>query len=198
MKVLPINQIICKNCFEIVKDMPNESIDLVIADPPYENKFNLENFIQFVLPKIKKSGSLILFIFPDDIWKIKTPAKQICVWKEVYSPQGRITKKYRRFFDLILWYPKSENYAFNNLTRYQIRGVFDDSEWFKKLHPHQKPLSLIEKLVFIHSNQNDLVLDPFLGSGTTALACKILKRNYIGIEKEEEYCKIAKERLRNF
>ena len=62
-------------------------------------------------------------------------------------------------------------------------------------HPTQKPLRIIEKLLKTHSNENDIILDPFLGSGTTAVAAQYLKRNFIGIEINPEYCKIAEQRL---
>ncbi len=63
------------------------------------------------------------------------------------------------------------------------------------LHPTQKPLALVEELVKTFTNEGDLVLDNCMGSGTTGLACKNLNRNFIGIELNEEYFKIAKERM---
>ena len=63
------------------------------------------------------------------------------------------------------------------------------------LHPTQKPLALVEELVKTFTNEGDLVLDNCMGSGTTGLACKNLNRNFIGIELNEEYFKIAKERI---
>ncbi|WRD72574.1 site-specific DNA-methyltransferase [Helicobacter pylori] len=70
-------------------------------------------------------------------------------------------------------------------------------------HPTQKSLALMEKIISIHTNPNhtnpnDIVLDPFMGSGTTGLACKRLERNFIGIESEKEYFQIAKKRLNLF
>ncbi|GAA8102560.1 hypothetical protein HpBT101_03440 [Helicobacter pylori] len=65
-------------------------------------------------------------------------------------------------------------------------------------HPTQKSLALMEKIISIHTNPNDIVLDPFMGSGTTGLACKNLQRRFIGIESEKEYFQIAKERLNLF
>ena len=64
-------------------------------------------------------------------------------------------------------------------------------------HPTIKPLEMIKRLVNNSSKPWELILDPFLGSGTTAVACKELWRNFIGIELEERYCKIAEERLKN-
>jgi len=62
-------------------------------------------------------------------------------------------------------------------------------------HPTQKPLKLMEELVNIHTNQKDLILDPFMGSGTTGVACKNLNRNFIGIEVDKNYFTIAKDRI---
>ena len=65
------------------------------------------------------------------------------------------------------------------------------------LHPTQKPLALLEELVKTFSNENDLILDNCMGSGTTGVACKNLGRRFIGIEKEKKYFEIAKERINN-
>ena len=65
----------------------------------------------------------------------------------------------------------------------------------KKSHPHEKPLDLIDIFVKNSSNEGDLILDPFLGSGTTAMACQKNNRNSIGFELSKDYCDIAKERL---
>ncbi len=65
-----------------------------------------------------------------------------------------------------------------------------------RLHPTQKPVALFEYLIKTYTNEGDLVLDNCIGSGTTAVACKRLKRNFIGIEISPDYCKIARERLR--
>lgn len=65
----------------------------------------------------------------------------------------------------------------------------------RTIHPTQKPVALISTLVQWISNPGDLILDPFAGSGTTALACKELNRNYICIEKEREYVDIIHQRL---
>jgi DNA modification methylase len=185
------------DCLDILKEIPDKSFDLVLTDPPYDKDFDLDGFIRSFLTKVKDNGSLITFIFPDDIWKIEIPSYQICVWEELYSPQGRITKKYRRFFDLILWFRKGQDYTFNNLTKYQNRGVFNDyfEDKNEKQHPYQKPLSLIKKLIKIHSNKNDLILDPFMGSGTTLVAAKLLGRKAVGIDISQQYCEIAKQRL---
>ena len=64
-------------------------------------------------------------------------------------------------------------------------------------HPSVKPLHALIKLVLVNTKERDLILDPFVGSGTTCVAAKMLRRHYIGIEKELKYCEIAKARLAN-
>lgn len=70
-----------------------------------------------------------------------------------------------------------------------------NSVWHKGMHPTEKPVELLEWLIKSYTNENDLVLDNCMGSGTTGLACKLTNRQFIGIEKDEEYFKIAKERI---
>ena len=65
------------------------------------------------------------------------------------------------------------------------------------VHPAEKPEKLIAQLILSSSDENDIVLDPFLGSGTTAVVCKKLGRHFIGIEKNHEYCNIARKRLQD-
>ena len=65
-------------------------------------------------------------------------------------------------------------------------------------HPTPKPKTFIKELLALFSKENDTILDPFIGSGSTAVACKQLKRNYIGFEISKDYCELAKERLKKF
>ena len=71
------------------------------------------------------------------------------------------------------------------------------THYSKKLHPTQKPINLIEQFILLHSNENDIVLDPFAGSGTTGVACVNLNRSFIGIEKDKDYFEIAQARIEN-
>jgi DNA modification methylase len=88
------------------------------------------------------------------------------------------------------------NFTFN--TQMGFSDVWTDIDFYKedRNHPTQKPLKLMERLVIASSNEGDLVLDPFLGSGTTAIASKKLNRKFIGIEIDKKYCKLAEKRLK--
>ena len=74
-----------------------------------------------------------------------------------------------------------------------IRNILGGKE--RQNHPTQKPLDIIKRFVRVSSNEGNLVLDPFIGSGTTAVACKQLNRNFIGYEFNKGYCDIANDRL---
>ena len=77
------------------------------------------------------------------------------------------------------------------------RSVFNIKNTRDKKHPSEKPIELMEKLILNSSNKGDIVLDPFLGAGSTAIACKNTGRQYIGIELDDKYFDIATERINN-
>lgn len=110
-------------------------------------------------------------------------------------PTKELWNKLSNVLDFNLEYEKIAQ-TFNPIMG--ITDVWRDIDFYKEkhLHPTQKPLDLITRLVKASSNENDLVLDPFGGSGTTALACKNENRNCISIELEETYCDIAKNRIK--
>lgn len=85
----------------------------------------------------------------------------------------------------------------------KIRGKRYGSVWNankvdpnKMFHPTEKPVDLIAKMIESFSDEGNIVLDSYLGGGSTAIACKMLKRNYIGCEISPEYCKIAEDRIK--
>ena len=131
--------------------------------------------------------------------------------RSIYNPQMRIGKPYKiksgkrnkstetlsgkklqkNNKSNIASYYRSENH--NNGTRYPINII--DFKRERGLHPTQKPLALLEYLIKTYTNENDTVLDFTMGSGSTGVACKNLNRNFIGIELDQEYFDIAKQRI---
>ncbi len=202
-----LNKIICSDCLPILKSLPDKCIDLVLTDPPYG------------IFKRKDSG---MMFGKETIYSKDQSASD---WdsrptKELFDEIKRVGKEYviwggNYFADLIgackepwLWDKHTGNngYADGELafTSYQgtLRifhhqwcGAFKDSErGMKAMHPTQKPVELM-MWCLRKTDDNAIILDPFLGSGTTAIAAKLLKRNFIGIEKEQKYVDIANERL---
>lgn len=104
----------------------------------------------------------------------KKPYKEL---REIYERNRRIWKNEKKLKD-VLFYSNESN----------ISVKYD--------HPTIKPLTLIQDLILCSSDENSIILDPFLGSGTTALACKAMKRHYIGIEIEKKYVELSRKRIR--
>ena len=200
------NTIICGDCLEVLKEMPDKCVDLCLTDPPYG-----------IFKPMGENGAMGNFsgMGKDASEWDKIPSK------EVFDEIKRISKNYviwggNYFADKIgyckepwIWDKKTGDNFFADgelaFTSYQgtLRiyhhqwcGAFKDSErGLKAIHPTQKPLELM-RWCLRKTEENDLILDPFLGSGTTAVACQELHRRFIGIEISEKYCEIARERLK--
>ena len=128
----------------------------------------------------------------------------------IYNPQGlieieRVKKNTKNRRGLITYNNNNvgENNALNKdttyvqkYTNYPNNILYFDCEK-KYVHPTQKPLELIKYLILTYSNENDVVLDSCMGSGTTGVACKELKRNFIGMEIDKKYFDIAVDRIEN-
>lgn len=109
-------------------------------------------------------------------------------------PRNR-DRRYVTDYECAIWFTKKDaKWVFNRQDEKYQRPKFVHSI-DKGLHPTQKSLKLMEDLLKIHSNEGQIVLDPFMGSGTTGVACKNLNRKFIGIEKDETYFKIAENRI---
>lgn len=123
------------------------------------------------------------------MWSIYT-GKNICE----QMPTKRSWEKLQKVLEFDLPYEKLAQ-TFNPQMGYT--DVWTDIDFYKeeRFHPTQKPLDLIKRLILASSNETDIVLDPFLGSGATGLASVELNRNFIGIELDNDYYKIAKERI---
>ena len=159
------------------------------------------------IPRIlKKDGSVIIF----NDWKIigsialyleglGLTIKDFLRW-EKSNPMPRNTgRRYVTDFECAVWLTnKNAKWTYHNMSQSYQRpkftfGVVGGKE--KTIHPTQKPIALIEALIEIHSCQGDIILDPFLGSGTTAIAAINTGRHFIGYEKEQKYFDIALDRI---
>lgn len=123
------------------------------------------------------------------MWSIYT-GKNVC---EQFPTRERWSQ-FEEIFDFSLAYDKVSQ-TFNPIMGFT--NVWTDIDFYdeKRIHPTQKPLKLILRLIEASSNPRDVLLDPFMGSGTSAVAAKILKRNYIGFEIDEDYVLSIKKRI---
>jgi site-specific DNA-methyltransferase (adenine-specific) len=201
----------CGDCLEIMKEFPKESVDLVLTDPPYgvrkkEKWDNLENFLNKVDEWINYSygitRTVVLWfcaekLFPTILSNNKDKFHRLLIWNKSAGSQfaGAMNTNIWYSTELILVFGK--NIPKTNKQKKYGYACFSYRTIPKKKynHPTTKPLGLMEDLVYFYSNEGEIVLDPFSGSGTTAVACEKLNRRWIGIEINEEYCEIAKKRI---
>jgi DNA modification methylase len=211
------------DCLEVMRTIPDKSIDLVLTDPPYniarknnfatmgragidfgewDKGFDLFSYIDQVSRILKKDGSFVVFNDWRNLGAIAEYAEKqgfdtkdmIRLEKSNPMPRNR-DRRYITDYECAIWFvKKGAKWTFNRQdSKYQRPKFVASIE--SGLHPTQKNLSLMENLVKIHSNQGDMVIDPFMGSGTTGLACKNLNRKFIGIEQNADYFEIAKNRI---
>ena len=211
------------DCLEMLKKFPEDSIDLVLTDPPYGINSNESNGIDYkdnfydvnIISKetfriLKENTRAYIFTAQKtfiDVVKnfIKNGFNlhQTLIWFKPNLAGGTKKKTYdfTSVYEQIMLFYKGKPLklkktdGFNNFDVLKYAQPQSNFKKDKRYHVHQKPLKLIEHLVLASTNKNDLVLDPFVGSGTTATVCEKLNRRWIGIEINEEYCEIAKARL---
>jgi DNA modification methylase len=230
-----IDKVIQGDCLEVMKQIPDNSIDLIFTDPPYniskKNKifrdytsgkngnismdfgewdynFQIEPFLIESKRVLRDDGSIIVWTSEQlfgkyrDWFEKNMYPKQMLIWiKANPLPQFRLVG-YRQATELMFWALKKKstknnpNFIFlgqEEMTNVFYAPIVGGKERTK--HPTQKPLSISMEIIRRHCRPGGIVLDPFLGSGTTAVAAKKLGRHFIGIEINPEYVKIANERL---
>ena len=221
------NQIYLGDAAELIKSLPNKSVDLIVTDPPYLGNYaggggNLTS-LQYA-DRIRSSGLYggydlkILSEFVRVLKKIN-----IYIWcsrDQIYEYITYFVKTLKCNWEMLIWhktnpppfvcghYLKDKEYCLyfwetgvhlfpqydKAKTVYSTPLNQKDGQLYG--HPTIKNIDIIRNLITNSSEENDVVLDPFIGSGTTAVACKQLGRNYIGFEINEEYYKIATDRLK--
>ena len=173
-----INEQMLGDAFELLPKILDKSVDLVLTDPPYNFCPLDKAIIHNELKRICK-GTIIVFSPPENQWIL--PADQYLFWVKPISTKNT-SKRYSRFVEMIFVYRSGIWNAKRHWSQYT--NVFMDLVDNAKLHPFRKPPSLIKRLIENHSNENDIILDPFCGSGVVAEVAKSLNRNAISIDKE--------------
>lgn len=191
------------DCLEVMKNFPDKSIDVCITDPPY-GLIGEENFeiVESALIELKRITRMQIFILD---WRNPMSVKQDkfaeLIWEYGWISGGRTKSNH--------FYPTHNTIHFmgENLFNFDTKNgsIIKRQPGFssprqcsyakKTGHPYEKPLKLMEYLCF-RSNANSII-DCFMGSGTTGVACKNLNKKFIGIELDKDYFEIAKERIEN-
>ena len=252
-----INKIICGDCIEEMKNFPDNSIDVIFADPPYYlqlqkgkrlkrangtevipvddewDKFKsyedydlfTKNWLKEAQRILKPTGTMWVIGMYHNIFRVGAIMQNLGIWflnDVIWVKIGALPnfngRRFTNNHETLIWAVKNKNckdYTFNYELMKKMNGgkQMKDTDWVfglsrgkerlrgddgVKLHPTQKPLKLIQQVVLASSNKGDIILDPFFGTGTTGVVAKALDRKWIGIEKEEKYCKIAQKRIDDF
>ena len=217
------------DCLEIMKGIPDGSIDAIITDPPYniarknnfktmgragidfgewDKGFDLFSYIDQIPRILSKNGSVVIFNDWKNIGNIARYCeskgliiKDMLRWEKANPMPRNRDRRYITDYECAIWCTnKNAKWTFNRIDEKYQRPLFKGAltkKSEKTSHPTQKPLWLMEDIIKIHTNQNDVVLDMFMGSGTTGVAAKNTNRKFIGIEQDEKYFDIAAERINN-
>ena len=230
-----INRIINADCLDILKQLPDKSIDLVCTDCPYHivsggctnipredepsgifnrrntctadtaksgklfkhNDIEFEDWLPEIYRVLKDETHCYIMINARNLCELQTKAEQVgfifqqlLVWNKGNATPNRY---YLNACEFILMLRKGGAKNINDMGCKNILSI--PNIIGNKCHPTEKPVGLMEILIANSTNENDLVLEPFAGGGSTCIAAKNLNRRFIGIELDEEYAKVAQERL---
>lgn len=208
-----MNEVFHKDCLDVLKSLPDKSIDLVMTDPPYGIKEHGGKYRfgpQSVTKGFKSNKS-----YSKKEWDSQPMSQEyIDEVFRVSKNQVIFGMNYYQFpptKGFVVWHKKGNDRSsfaaceliwtsFNQASKYFKYdwvgfGYINNPDKEKKQHPTQKPLALMKYLVESFSQEGQTILDPFAGAGTTLVAAKELGRNFIGIEKDEEYVRICLARL---
>jgi modification methylase len=247
---LPRNEILVGDCIAVMQRLPEQSVDLVFADPPYNLQLSSEllrpnnskvegvdddwdkfgsfatydqftrDWLQACRRVLKPEGSLWVIGSYHNIFRVGTTLQDLgfwilndVIWRKTNPMPNFRGRRFTNAHETLIWAsmgPKAR-YTFN----YEAMKALNDelqmrSDWLfptcsgperlkqasgRKMHPTQKPEALLHRIILAASHPGDIVLDPFLGSGTTAAVAKRLGRAFIGIEREAAYAEAAAARL---
>ena len=211
---MQINKIYNIDCFEGMKRIENKSVDLILTDIPYGECNGRDNegirkinkgdadIVSFEIPNLVSEllrvckGSIYIFCGTEQASEIIHEMRKnglttrLCIWEKP-NPSPLAGE--------FMWLSNIECCVFGRFAKATFNEFCKGSVWrcncgSSKIHPTQKPLELFKRLILASSNVGGLVLDPFSGSGTTAVACNHLHRNFIAFEKNELFYKASVKR----
>ena len=242
------NQIHCEDALTGLARIPDDSVDLIVADPPYglgkdygndSDKLEADAYLRWTeqwldaaLPKLKASGSLYIFLtwrYSPEIFvmlKQRMTMMNEIIWDRRVPSMGGSTRSFTSVHDTIGFFAKQKGYYFDldavripydaATKKARSRSIFVGAKWLelgynpKDLwsvsrlhrehperadHPTQKPLEIIERIVKASCPPGGVVLDPFMGSGTTAVAARRCGRDFAGFVLNPAYCAMIEHRL---
>ena len=221
---MELNKIYNEDCLVGMKRIPDKSIDLIVTDPPYlinyktgyrkdkEHRFNsvilnddnadlIKEYIAECHRVLKDDTAMYMFCSSHkvDVFKVELEKhftiKNMIIWVKNNHTAGDLESAFGRKYEILFLVNKGRTvFKGERLTDvWEFSRVSGDSQ----LHQNQKPIELIEQCIEKHSDENDIVFDGFMGSGTTAAAALNTNRKYIGFELDKHYYDVAIKRLNN-
>lgn len=219
------------DCFELMKQIPDNSIDLILTDPPYgiNYKLGISKKKSRIFDKIKNDapGDIDFKVFFQECHRVLKPKGSLYMFGR-FDFLARISADFKqsdlRFMHDFLWLKgdmASGNVGIFGVTHELLLGfskgsprkseviIIDGNEkrrskasYYGKLskkeyygHPTQKPVGLCSYIIENRTKAGEIVLDPFAGAGSTCVAAKVVNRRFIGMELDEKYADITRERL---
>ena len=221
---MELNKIYNEDCIEGMKNISDNSIDLIVTDPPYlvkyktgrrkdkshkftkeilndDNEQLLKDYIKECHRIMKDDTAMYMFCSSNKVDFFKQELdqyftiKNMIIWVKNSHTAGDLQSAFGRKYEIVFLVNKGRS-KFNG-TRLTDVWEFKRVAGKGQLHQNQKPVEMIEQCIEKHSNENDVVFDGFMGSGTTAIACINTNRNYIGFELDEEYYETSIKRINN-
>jgi site-specific DNA-methyltransferase (adenine-specific) len=218
MEKTPTITLKCGDCLELMKELPDKSVDTIITDPPYGMNFqsnrskvghrhrkiigddNVDGRWVYESYRIAKDGGALLMFCDwknscEWRWTLEDSGFKVVsqvIWNREHHGMGDLTGSFAPMHDVI-WYATKGRRTFKNGRPKSVISYKRPSPSEDNGHPTCKPLDLMKYFVYKIAEGN--VLDPFMGSGTTGVACKRLGRDFIGFELDPTYFEIAKNRI---
>ncbi len=247
---LPLDTVLTGDCIELMNSLPEGSVDLVFADPPYNlqlrgelhrpdhsrvdavdndwDRFaSFETYDAFTRAwlkaarrVLKPNGAIWVIGSYHNIFRVGSALQDSgfwilndVVWRKTNPMPNFRGKRLTNAHETLIWAGKSDTakYTFNYEALKQLNdGVQMRSDWLlpicnggerlknekgEKAHPTQKPEALLHRVLVATSKPGDVILDPFFGSGTTGAVARRLGRRWIGLERDEEYARLARKRI---
>ena len=230
--MLELNKVYCNDSLKLLKEIENESIDLIITDPPYKitargnggnsggmfqkkevnngkvfanNDIDISDWIEDLYRILKPNSHCYImtnnkniYHYLDVIDKTKFHYIKNLIWVKDNKIMGQT---YMSQFEYIIMLRKGKHKRINNCGTsdvLQIKNKKLKDENNKTIHDTAKPIELMKILIENSSNEGEIVLDPFMGIGSTCIASKELNRNYLGFEINKKYFNIAQERINTY
>ncbi len=214
------------DCLELMKEIPDKSIDLVVTDPPYKiikggdsngknskrpqgilkgsrNLFKYQNikisdWMDELYRVLKEDSHIYIFTnltnlkeMLDESLKTGFKIHNILIWEKNNCTPSQF---YMKNCEYVLFLRKGKAKYINNIGSSKTVHKFNNIIG-KKKHPCEKPVDLLQFYILNSSQENDIVLDPFMGSGSTGVACVNTNRKFIGMELDENYYQITEKRI---